>query len=296
MKFALAVDTRVGARPYNEDRVGVVCSQHAVLLVLADGMGGHAHGEVAAQIAVDVFSELFKKACKAPLQYPRRFLINAGHEAHQAILDHAIRHRMSEVPSTTLVVAIVQQGEVWVAHAGDSRCYQLQDGEVQWRTRDHSHVQRLIDTGFLNEADAHDHPARNRIYNCLGAIGDPDIELAEARPIACGDTLLLCSDGVWGPLRDAEIARAFVGRTPPMVVPALLSVAEKRAGSHSDNLSAIALTLLPEEQFHLGRDGFVDTSTLGSQVSEFSWQSTLMDSELAQGLRPTPQAGGAALG
>jgi len=286
MKFALAVDTRVGGRPYNEDRIGVVYSEHAVMLVLADGMGGHAHGEVAAQIAVDVFSELFKNACKPQLQHPRRFLLNAGHEAHQAILDHAIRHRMSEVPSTTLVAAILQQGELWVAHAGDSRCYHLRDGESLWRTRDHSHVQRLIDTGFLNEVDAHDHPARNRIYNCLGAIGDPDIVLGEVRAISSGDTVLLCSDGVWGPLRDQEVARAFVGRLPGMVVPALLSVAEKRAGAQSDNLSAIALTLLRDDQFQPDVDGFIDTGNLPERIREQTWQSTLMDSELSQGLRP----------
>jgi len=128
MKFALAVDTRVGGRPYNEDRIGVVYSEHAVMLVLADGMGGHAHGEVAAQIAVDVFSELFKNACKPQLQHPRRFLLNAGHEAHQAILDHAIRHRMSEVPSTTLVAAILQQHAtvsitVWAPSATRISCW-----------------------------------------------------------------------------------------------------------------------------------------------------------------------------
>ncbi len=284
MKFAMAVDTRVGSRPYNEDRIGVVCTQQAQLLVLADGMGGHAHGEVAAQIAVDVFSELFKKAAKPKLQHPRRFLLNAGQESHQAILDHAIRHRMSEVPSTTLVVAVIQDGEAWVAHAGDSRCYLLRDGQVVWRTHDHSHVQRLIDTGFLNEADAHDHPARNRIYNCLGAIGEPDIELAETRALNHGDTLLLCSDGVWGPLRDDEIARSFAGRLPAMVVPALLSVADKRAGVHSDNLSAIALQLLSDEQFVPGRDGFIDSETLVDTQAEQTWQSTLMDSELTQGL------------
>jgi len=286
MKFALAVDTRVGGRPYNEDRIGVVCCEQAVLLVLADGMGGHAHGEVAAQIAVDVFSELFKSTCKPTLQHPRRFLLNAGHEAHQAILDHAIRHRLSEVPSTTLVAAVLQHGELWVAHAGDSRCYHLREGEVQWRTRDHSHVQRLIDTGFLNEADAHDHPARNRIYNCLGAIGDPDIVLGEVRAMTCGDTVLLCSDGVWGPLRDPEVARAFVGRLPGLVVPALLSVAEKRTGAQSDNLSAIALTLLSDEQYQPGVDGFIDTASLPDRIREQTWQTTLMDSELSQGLRP----------
>jgi serine/threonine protein phosphatase PrpC len=285
MKFAMAVDTRVGGRPYNEDRIGVVCTEQAQLLVLADGMGGHAHGEVAAQIAVDVFSELFKKAAKPRLQHPRRFLLNAGQESHQAILDHAIRHRMSEVPSTTVVVAVIQDDEAWVAHAGDSRCYLLRDGQVAWRSHDHSHVQRLIDTGFLNEADAHDHPARNRIYNCLGAIGEPDIELAETLPLNHGDTLLLCSDGLWGPLRDDEIARAFVGRLPTMVVPALLSVAEKRAGAHSDNLSAIALQLLSDEQFQPGRDGFIDSEMLADTQSEQTWQSTLMDSELTQGLK-----------
>lgn len=285
MKFAFVAESRVGGRSYNEDRLGMVCTSQAVLLVLADGMGGHAHGEVAAQITVDVFSELFRKTAKPRLQHPRRFLLNAGHEAHQAILDHAIRHRMSEVPSTTLVAAVLQQDELWVAHAGDSRGYQLRDGAVSWRTHDHSHVQRLIDTGFLNEIDAHDHPARNRIYNCLGAIGDPDIDLAEVRALSCGDTILLCSDGVWGPLRDPEIARAFVGRLPGMVVPALLSVAEKRAGEQSDNLSAIALTLLSDAQFQPGKDGFVDTARLPDSVSEQTWQSTLMESELTQSLR-----------
>lgn len=286
MKLALAVDSRIGSRPNNEDRFAMTCSTDSVLLVVADGMGGHVDGEVAAQIVVDVLSQQFRQMAYPRVAQPRHFLATTIADAHQAILDHAIVQRLSEVPSTTVVAAIIQDDTLYCAYAGDSRLYVLEQGSVRFRSRDHSHVQRLIDTGFLNEIDAANHPARNRIYNCLGAVGEPEIEMIAPMTLTPGCTVLLCSDGLWGMVPDAELARVFNGRVAPAVLPALMNVAEKRAAEHSDNLTAMAFTLLPADTVMDGRDGFIDTAVLPGFLAEDAIHAMIMDHELSEGLPP----------
>lgn len=259
MKFAIAAESRVGGREHNEDRLGVIWSAQSALLVVADGMGGREYGEVAAQIAVDVFLENFRRSAHPQLLRPVPFLQRVMAEAHEAILAQALQNRLHEVPSTTLVAGLIQDGHLYVVHAGDSRLYLLQGERLRYRTRDHSQVQRLIDSGQLSEKDAQSYPGRNHIYNCLGAMIDPEIEVSEPIPLQGNETLLLCSDGLWGPLLDAEITRIFNGREPQLVLPALMNVVEKRAGAGRDNLTGIALTLLGEGDFVSGRDGYIDS-------------------------------------
>ena len=286
MKFALAVDSRIGGRGNNEDRLAVTCSSECVLLVVADGMGGHIDGEVAARIATEVLVQQFRCQATPRLLQPGDFLRWALGEAHQAIIDHAIAHHLREIPSTTVVVAIVQDDTVYCAYAGDSRLYLLEQGAVRFRSRDHSNVRRLIDSSQLTEAEAAVHPARNRIYNCLGAMGEPEVSVLHPLPLQAGCSVLLCSDGLWSVVPDPELARVFNGRVAPAVLPALMTVAEKRGGERGDNLSAVAFTLLPADAALDGRSGFIDSGTLTGFLPDDAIPGLLMEHELAAELLP----------
>lgn len=245
MKFSWAADSRIGGRNYNEDRVLVLNSKAAWLLVVADGMGGHLHGELASQMVIDTLSHHFELTACPRLAQPQSFLANALEEVQHALIRLALSRRFPEVPSTTLAAALVQDGQLYCAWVGDSRLYLCAGGQLQWRTRDHSTVQKLIDQGAISPQAALTHPDRNRVTSCLGGMERPEIGLAGPLPFGEGTTLLVCSDGVWSQMQDAEIARALGARLPVAVVPALLKVAQRRAGASCDNLSAAALTLLP---------------------------------------------------
>jgi len=265
MKLALYQESRVGGRPYNQDRLVFTCTSEAALLVVADGMGGHLQGEVAAQIVVELLTGLFRQQAQPLVDRPNRFLVNAIETAHQAILDYAITRHLPEVPSTTVVAALIQQGMVYWCHVGDSRLYIIDQNGVRLRTRDHSQVQRMIEQGLLTEETAREHPDRNKIYNCLGASVKPDIDVGERQKIAAGSSIVLCTDGLWSQVQDHEWDKVFAGRTVNQVMPALMNVAERRGGPGRDNLSALAVTLLPDNIAIGDRPDFLDTTEASAQ-------------------------------
>ncbi len=252
MKFLWGGGSRLGGRRYNEDRVLMLHSREAVLLAVADGMGGHLHGELASQMVIDTLSHLFSLTMRPRAADPARFLQDALDEVQHALVRLALSRRFPEVPSTTVVAALVQDDKLYCAWAGDSRLYLFEHGMVSWRTQDHSTVQRLLDKGLIDEAEALVHPERNRIYSCLGGTDSPLIGQAGPLPLSAGSTLLLCSDGVWSQMNDTELARALSARALMQVVPALLQVAERRGGAGSDNLSVAAMTLLPASRSGAG--------------------------------------------
>lgn len=260
MKLSIFQESRIGGRIYNQDRLVIAHSREAVMLVVADGMGGHLQGEVAAQITIDLMSELFYQQATPTLSHPNRFLVNAISSTHQAILDYAADQRLPEIPSTTVVAAIIQQGMLYWCHVGDSRLYLLDNKQgMRLRSRDHSQVQRLIDQGKLTEEGARTHPERNKIYNCLGATSDPDIDIGEKQFLQAGASIVLCSDGLWSQISDSEMEKVFIGRAVGQVMPALMNVAERRAGSAGDNLSAVAVTLLDDSADITGKADALDT-------------------------------------
>jgi len=259
MKLSTFQESRIGGRSYNQDRMVTAHSRESVMLVVADGMGGHLQGEVAAQITVDLMSELFYQQATPTLSHPNRFLVNAISSAHQAILDYATDQRLPEIPSTTVVAAILQQGMLYWCHVGDSRLYLLDRQGMRLRSRDHSQVQRLIDQGKLTEEGARTHPDRNKIYNCLGASSDPDIDIGEKQSFDAGTSIVLCSDGLWSQISDGEMEKVFIGRVVSQVLPALMNVAERRAGRTGDNLSAVAVTVLDDGADISGRPDTLDT-------------------------------------
>jgi len=242
MQFSIYQESRRGARGSNQDRIAYCYSRDALLMLVADGVGGHLHGEVAAQIAMQFITESFRREAKPALADPALFLRRAITGAHHAIIEHAAAARLAAVPRTTCVACVVQDDSACWAHAGDSRLYHIRDGRILAQTKDHSRVQQLIDQGRIREEAIAAHPERNRIFNCLGSRLTPQVDLSEKTRLQAGDTLILCSDGLWGPLSGTIISSALQKSGIMQAVPELLDEAERRAGSECDNLSVLGLT------------------------------------------------------
>ena len=246
MRFSIAQDTRRGARPTNQDRVGHARAEEALLMVVADGLGGHLHGEIAAQIALDHVQAAFDTQARPRLGNPELFLPRAIGGAHAAILDEARSKRLRESPRTCIAACVVQQGHAYWSHIGDCRIYLLREGRILTRTRDHSLVQSLVDQGRIREEAVASHPERNRLLQCLGG-QVPRFEPVAVQRLAKGDVVLLCSDGFWGPLTQRQLVNAFLTRETEQAVPELAALAEARGGTRCDNVSAVAMRWGEEE-------------------------------------------------
>jgi serine/threonine protein phosphatase PrpC len=242
MQFSIYQESRRGSRRSNQDRIAYCYSKDALLMLVADGMGGHLHGEVAAQIATQFIAEAFRHEAKPALPDAHQFLRRAITGAHRAIIEHAADTGLAEAPRTTCVACVVQDGIACWAHAGDSRLYHIRKGRIVAQTRDHSRVQQLIDQGRIREEAIGAHPERNWIFNCLGSNAPPQVDVSALNRLDAGDTLMLCSDGLWAPLSGKIICGALHLRGIMQAVPELLDEAERRAGRECDNLSVIALT------------------------------------------------------
>ena len=242
MKFTIYQDSRQGPRQYNQDRVAYSYSKDALLTVLADGMGGHRNGEVAAQFAIEVLTESFQRMARPTLSNPFKFLDDHIRQVHDAIDRHALLSDMPEPPRTTIVTALVQHDALYCAHAGDSRLYHFRGGQLLFRTEDHSKVQMLYRKGVIGKEEMLTHPERNKIYNCVGGEEQPQIEMSPKRDVQDGDIVLLCTDGLWTLLAEEEIAAVLQNGPITDTVPALFDLAELRADQSGDNMSAIAFS------------------------------------------------------
>lgn len=243
MKFSIFQNSKQGPRLYNEDRLAYSYSKESLLMVVADGMGGHHHGEMAAELAVKMMTEAFQKAALPTLKNPAEFLAQQIQLTHTAISALKESRKLTESPRTTIVAAIVQHHYLYVAHVGDSRLYHFRRKHQIYRTEDHSVVQALYRKGVLKIANIANHPERHKIYNCLGGDAPPKIDLGLKRELKNGDRILLCSDGLWSALTDDELCKVLHSGPVSGAVSALLNLADNIAGEMGDNMSAIALEL-----------------------------------------------------
>ncbi|HET7832331.1 MAG TPA: protein phosphatase 2C domain-containing protein [Gallionella sp.] len=241
MNFTIHQASHIGNRRYNQDRVAYVYNSDAVLLVLADGMGGHQQGEVAAALAIETFTAAFSQLGETRIADPKAFLADTMRHAHERIMQIPRADKQS-VPGTTCVAALVQDDRMYWGHAGDSRLYLLRDGAVLTKTRDHSIVQQWCEWGMISVEEARTHPKRNQITNCLGgselAFFMESGATVELQP---GDVLLLGSDGLWGPFTDRELAEAFASRPVVEVLDSLIERALEREAGQSDNITGLAV-------------------------------------------------------
>lgn len=242
MNFSVHQASHIGDRRYNQDRVAYAYSNEALLLVLADGMGGHLHGELAAGLAIETFAESFCRYAQPRIADPDEFILSTMRHAHERIMKFPHDMDMGGFPGTTCVAVVVQDDRMYWGHAGDSRVYLLRDGAVIAKTRDHSIVQQWLEQGEISAEQARSHPQRNQITNCLGSIGDA-FRMERGKPVALqpGDVLLLGSDGLWGPFSDQEIVESFASRPVPEVLDELIERALKRVTGHSDNVTGVAV-------------------------------------------------------
>jgi serine/threonine protein phosphatase PrpC len=236
----------LGNREENQDRVAVAIDDDAAFLAVVDGMGGHADGARAAEVAIRTMVAEFWEASR-PLFDPDGFLHLTIGRAHDAVV--AIGNGLPpEIrPRATCAVCIVQGASAYWAHVGDSRIYLLRGGQVAERTRDHSHVELLLRAGRITERQAQDHPMRNYVECCIG--GDPalpEMSLGGRRTLRSGDVLLLCSDGLWSGLKDDQIATLGQegGRTLRDRLGDLGARAVHNAAPFADNTTAAALRWL----------------------------------------------------
>jgi PPM family protein phosphatase len=234
--------SRVGGRERNEDRVGQWSAAQATLLAVADGLGGHAHGDVAAQIAIDILGGAFVAQAQPKLADASQFLVRAIDTAHAAILREAELRNYADSPRTVIAACVVQDGHAYWTHVGDCRFYLLRKGRIVLRSRDHTVVQRLLDEGRIREEAMATHPHRNRLLQCLGGIQQPQPDWQGGVRLAQDDILLLCSDGFWGPLTQRQMLHALLAKPLAEAIPELVDLAERCAGPDSDNISVVAMT------------------------------------------------------
>ncbi|MFN2568952.1 MAG: PP2C family serine/threonine-protein phosphatase [Candidatus Dormibacteria bacterium] len=200
------------------------------VLLLADGMGGHRGGLEAAQAAVEGAVGAVRASA-----HPAEALPDIVSAAVRGV--DAVRRSIGGEPGTTLVIAVVAMDQAWIAHVGDSRAYLIRDGHARLLTRDHSWAGEEVAAGRLSEAEARHHPRRNMITRAvLGDPVNPDLLRVD---VETGDTVLLCSDGLWEPLDDSSIATLLAGDGPLETALAAACDAALAAGSR-DNVTLVA--------------------------------------------------------
>lgn len=210
--------------------------RRGVLLVLADGMGGARAGDVASRLAVETAVRAYRAA---PGLNVLAELAAALAAANRSL--HAENARQPELPAmgTTCTAAVVRGSEVFLAHIGDSRAYLVRDGRAIQLTRDHSLAAELVAGHRLTPEEARSDPRRNLLTRSMGL--DPDVEVDAERAdleLARGDTLLLCSDGLYTLVVEEELARLVDGRPLDRACRDLVALANRRGGT--DNITVLA--------------------------------------------------------
>ena len=275
MKFSVFQLSRRGGREKNEDRMGYSYTRDAVLFLLADGMGGHPEGEMAAQIALQTLSTLFQRDAKPSLPSVQGFLATGVMAAHHQIIRYASEQALMDTPRTTLVAGLIQDGELHWAHCGDSRLYVVREGALLSRTRDHSYIEAQASAGASTEG-----VNRNVLFTCLGSTVRPMFDVAGPLKLREGDKLLLCSDGLWGSVDDDEIVSMLASVPVADAVPALVERALLTAGERSDNVTVIALEWETPSESAFQPSGFTETQMMSDEVFASTIQSGGLDPAL----------------
>lgn len=267
MKFSVFQVTRKGGRQLNEDRMGYSYTRSSGILLLADGMGGHPEGEVAAQLALQAISALYQKQANPKIDDVMTFLQAAVMAAHRQIIKYAAEKGMLDTPRTTVVAALVQDGTASWVHCGDSRLYLVRDHKLVTRTRDHSYMEQPP----INQSPsrAAERLNRNILFTCLGSPTKPVFDIGGPVPLQQGDKIMLCSDGLWGSLDDEDIVRQLSDKPVGKAVPDLVESALQKAGATSDNVTVIALEWESPDEFETTRG-----DVTSSDISDSGFSST----------------------
>lgn len=242
------VARHIGDRREQQDRVDLLAHPRrggTVLAVLADGMGGHSGGAMAAEQVLLKARQNFD--CYAPAsETPQALLAGIINEAHLVI--RLTRFTSEKDPHSTAVVLLLQPDRVDWAHCGDSRLYHFRGADMVCRSEDHSVVGELMRKGRIDAAAANNHPRRNVLVSCLGSEREPKIEFGRAAPLLAGDSFVLCSDGLWGYFDDAELGAVVAAHSARDAAAQLVQGARQRATGAGDNISLLIIKLVAARQ------------------------------------------------
>jgi len=247
MKLEVAAFSRVGGREVNEDAYGAWADRATggAFFVLADGAGGHGGGDVASRLAVERVLDHFRAVPVVDASVVADAIV-AANEA--VVAGQAGGRRVAAMRSTIVVLAIDPAGNVatW-GHVGDSRLYHCRDGVVIARTRDHSVVQGLVDSGGITADEALGHPLRNRLLAAIGEVDAHVPALSGSVALLPGDRLLLCSDGVWEYIADAQVAALALGSAPDAWLRGIEQAVTVAQRPGADNFTALAIACEPAD-------------------------------------------------
>lgn len=272
MRFGVYQVSRKGGREKNEDRMGYCYTRDSGLFALADGMGGHPEGEVAAQLALQTLAARFQRDAKPRLADPLRFLHDGLIAGHQQLLRYATEKSLIDTPRTTLVACVLQGDAAYWAHCGDSRLYLVRGGKLVARTRDHSYSE--LQETLSQVVPMRERFNRNVLFTCLGSPGKPVVDTSGPLLLQPGDRVLLCSDGLWGPVSDVEITDRLGQQPIHEAVPELVESALRNGGPKCDNVTALAMEWESSEDRR--QQGAVSTRTLGDEVFASTIQASVI--------------------
>ncbi len=244
MNIDACVAQHQGDRKEQQDRVALLPHPKGggvALAVVADGMGGHTGGVLAAQQVIHTARNNLEQF-SARSECPQIMLESSLSEAHMLI--KASRFINEKDPHSTAVMLLLQPGRLSWAHCGDSRLYRFRGDRLFFRTTDHSYVEQLVAKGKITPEQALVHPNRNILITSLGGNEEPKIDFGESEDLQAGDSFLLCSDGLWGYFGDAELGGVLAAYSAREASELLISRARARAQGDGDNVSLAILKLV----------------------------------------------------
>ena len=225
-------------RKINEDSFKYFTSDKYSYAIVADGMGGHLAGEVASKMAVDIIGDYIAENMKDNLdRFQAKEVINrAFKKANTQIYEYSCENERVMGMGPTATLCLIKDGYIIYAHIGDSRAYLVSD-TIKQITRDHSYVQELVKLGQITPQEAKHHPRRHYITRAMGVEDAVRVDIGIDNYY--GETILICSDGLYGEIDDDELFRCIKSKSPKDSVAELTEIAKERGGS--DNITAVIM-------------------------------------------------------
>lgn len=227
---------------YIKPNDAALLAERGTLLIVADGMGGHASGEVASSMAVELVSRLYYHEQAIT---PEAALKHAVEEANRLIYAASLEDEKLRGMGTTCTALALRAGTAFSAHVGDSRIYMRRDGQMYLMSEDHSAVMEMVKHGIISREEARHHADKNVILRALGT--SPEVEAdtwEKPLPIQVGDQFLLCSDGLYDLIEDSEIGQALAAAEDPHAACEQLIALAKERGGH-DNITVGIVSIQP---------------------------------------------------
>lgn len=251
MQYEIGRASLLGNRKNNQDRLSVVESHAGVVLILGDGLGGKPGGELAAETLIKSIQHSLRHEIM-PVENPQELLEKVIIKAHHDVRTMGQKQDPPLEPGSTAVVCLIQNKKAWWAHVGDSRFYLFRDGLPIYRTQDDSFVEHLYQRGEISIEKLNDHPMRNYVTQCIGIMeSDPKVAVSKGVDLETGDTLLLCSDGFWEPLDDAQIGSNLIDNGVNDAVTKLAARAEQTSYPKSDNTTVLAMKITSMQDLNI---------------------------------------------